>query len=94
MSFNDTFLVLGDTGHEAMTVGNIYARLKETYCGNIGYQYMHLHSREETSWIQNRIETPTQSEFSKEERLIILDRLTWAHHFEVSSAESFLKILW
>ena len=41
-----------DENHRNMTLGQIYNRLLETYCGRIGYQYMHLHSREETAWIQ------------------------------------------
>lgn len=52
IQFHSSYFRCLDENHRNMTLGQIYNRLLETYCGPIGYQYMHLHSREETSWIQ------------------------------------------
>jgi 2-oxoglutarate dehydrogenase E1 component len=65
-----------------MKLRDIIQRLKETYCGTIGYEYMHIQDRSKCNWIRERIETPIQHQFSKEEKLIILDRLIWATNFE------------
>lgn len=43
---------------------------------------MHIQDRSKCNWIRERIETPIQHQFSKEEKLIILDRLIWATNFE------------
>ncbi|KAL6074805.1 oxoglutarate dehydrogenase (succinyl-transferring) [Balamuthia mandrillaris] len=64
------------------TLRDILARLKETYCGSIGFEYMHIPDREECNWLRQRIETPVQYSFTKEEKLHILDRLTWSGLFE------------
>ncbi len=39
--------------------------LKETYCGKIGVEFMHLTDPDEKSWIQERIEEPhNKTEFT------------------------------
>lgn len=65
-----------------VTLRQIYSRLKETYCGTIGYEYMHIPSVEKCNWIREKIETRENIVFSKEAKLQVLDRLTWADHFE------------
>jgi len=64
------------------TLRTIIQRLKETYCGTIGYQYMHIPERAKCNWIRDRVETPTQYKFSKDEKMVILDRLSWATNWE------------
>jgi len=72
-----------------VTLRKIYDRLKETYCGTIGYEYMHIPSVDKCNWIRSKIETRDSIVFSKEAKLQLLDRLTWADHFE-----QFLKKRW
>ena len=60
----------------------ILTRLRETYCGTIGYEYMHIPDREKCNWIRARIETPDIEEFSQAKKLNVLDRLTWSERFE------------
>jgi 2-oxoglutarate dehydrogenase E1 component len=72
-----------------VTLRKIYKRLTETYCGSIGYEYMHIPSVEKCNWIREKIETRDSLVFSKEAKLQLLDRLTWADHFE-----NFLKVKW
>eukprot|EP01117_Protostelium_nocturnum_P006338 TRINITY_DN2288_c0_g1_i1.p1 TRINITY_DN2288_c0_g1~~TRINITY_DN2288_c0_g1_i1.p1 ORF type:complete len:1040 (-),score=422.22 TRINITY_DN2288_c0_g1_i1:146-2935(-) len=61
----------------------LISRLKECYCGTIGFDYMHIQDREKCNWLRERIETPKQYSFGKEDQLNILDRLTWATEFEL-----------
>ena len=35
---------------------DIISRLGEVYCGNIGYEYMHIPNREKCNWIRERLE--------------------------------------
>ncbi|KAL4441839.1 hypothetical protein ABPG77_003755 [Micractinium sp. CCAP 211/92] len=64
------------------TLREILARLKETYCGSIGYEYMHIPDSERCNWLRARIETAERQEYNQEEKLRILDRLTWSEMFE------------
>ena len=72
-----------------VTLRKIYQRLTDTYCGTIGYEYMHIPSVEKCNWIRQKIETRDSVVFSREAKLQLLDRLTWADHFE-----QFLKNRW
>jgi 2-oxoglutarate dehydrogenase E1 component len=40
-----------------MPLREIFAALRETYCGSIGIEYMHISNDEETEWLQQKIET-------------------------------------
>ena len=68
---------------DQMTLRDILAQLQQTYCGSIGAQYMHTTSTEQKRWIQERLETTRATpNYSKEEKLEILDRLTAAEGLE------------
>ncbi|KAL9238197.1 hypothetical protein vseg_012658 [Gypsophila vaccaria] len=71
------------------TLRNILTRLEQAYCGRIGYEYMHIADREKCNWLRERIETPTPTEYNKERRQVMLDRLIWSTQFE-----SFLATKW
>jgi 2-oxoglutarate dehydrogenase E1 component len=43
--------------NEPMPLKAIQAALKQTYCGSIGIEYMHIASTEEVSWIQQKLES-------------------------------------
>ncbi|MBV8659586.1 MAG: 2-oxoglutarate dehydrogenase E1 component [Burkholderiales bacterium] len=70
-------------GPERDSLSNILARLKQTYCGNLGLEYMHITNSEQKHWIQKRFEevrsTPA---FSKEKKLRILKQITAAETLE------------
>lgn len=73
----------GVLGMENASLRSIVTALKDTYCGNIGVQFSHLHDPEEKSWIQKRIEAPrNHTEFTAEGKKAILQRLTAAEGFE------------
>ncbi|KAI3434698.1 hypothetical protein D9Q98_002760 [Chlorella vulgaris] len=69
-------------GRQVRTLREILARLRETYCGSIGYEYMHIPDSERCNWLRARIETAEPQVYSQEEKLRILDRLTWSEMFE------------
>jgi 2-oxoglutarate dehydrogenase E1 component len=64
------------------TIREVLKRLKETYCGTIGVEYMHIQERDQCDWIRERFETPRKYSFPAEDRMRILDRLAWADQFE------------
>eukprot|EP00879_Flechtneria_rotunda_P007432 GHRR01007796.1.p1 GENE.GHRR01007796.1~~GHRR01007796.1.p1 ORF type:complete len:742 (+),score=239.80 GHRR01007796.1:134-2359(+) len=64
-------------------------RLQETYCGNIGYEYMHIPDRDRCNWLRERIETPELVPFSREKKMHTLDRLAWSDMFETFLANKY-----
>ncbi len=70
-------------GLETATLREIVAILKETYCGSIGVEFMHIQDPEEKSWIQQRIESiHNQTQFTEQGKKTILERLIQAEGFE------------
>lgn len=73
----------GVLGLEYATLGEIVTALKETYCGKIGVEFMHLTDPEEKSWIQRRIEEPhNKTDFTVNGKRAIYQRLVAAEGFE------------
>ncbi len=70
-------------GFESATLREILEVLKETYCGSIGVEYMHIQGPEEKAWIQQRIESiRNQTQFTPKGKEAILERLVEAEGFE------------
>ncbi len=70
-------------GLETATLREIVQILKETYCGSIGVEFMHIQDPDQKSWIQKRIESiRNQTQFTEKGKLAILERLTEAEGFE------------
>ena len=64
---------------EHMTLREIVQALRETYCGSIGAEYMHVTEPVEKRWWQERLESiRSKPSFSAEVKKHILDRLTAA----------------
>src|SRR5210317_18565 len=62
---------------------NIIDHLKRIYCHSIGIEYMYIRDPERVKWIQNQINVNgNQTNFSKDEKLQILESLNKAHTFE------------
>ncbi len=70
-------------GAETMRLGDIVDGLQETYCGNIGAEYMHVVDTRIKRWFQRRME-PVRShpEFESATRRHLLERLTAAEGLE------------
>ncbi len=70
-------------GSELATLREIIAILRETYCGRIGVEYMHIQDPAEKSWIQEKFEQrQSRPVLSAEEKKKILRCLTTAETFE------------
>lgn len=64
-------------------LGQIVSMLKETYCGTVGVEYMHLQDPAERRWLQDRMEpVRNRPNLSREDKLRILEKLTRATQFD------------
>ncbi|MBV9296047.1 MAG: multifunctional oxoglutarate decarboxylase/oxoglutarate dehydrogenase thiamine pyrophosphate-binding subunit/dihydrolipoyllysine-residue succinyltransferase subunit [Acidobacteriaceae bacterium] len=65
------------------TLREILDRLRTTYCGSIGVEYLHIQNPEQRQWLQDRMEG-TMNAWKLEDslRLRILSRLVQAEEFE------------
>jgi len=70
-------------GLDRTTLRNLIQALRETYCGNVGYEYMFISERVQRDWIQQRVEplrgTPR---FAPEVQKRLLQKLTEAEQLE------------
>jgi len=70
-------------GLEAATMREILDILRETYCGSIGVEFMHIQDPHEKSWIQERIERiRNQANYTVQGKKAILNRLIETEGFE------------
>lgn len=61
----------------------VIERLRATYCGTLGVEYMHTADKEQRQWLQDRMEPSlNRPALSNEDRKFILYRLTQAESFE------------
>jgi 2-oxoglutarate dehydrogenase E1 component len=71
-------------GLETATLREIVTILRETYCGPIGVEFMHIQAPDQKSWIQRRVEgAPWRTAFDATAKRAILMQLTEAEGFEV-----------
>ncbi len=68
---------------EHMSLRQIVQALRETYCGTIGAEFMHITEPTEKRWWQQRLEAVrSKPDFAPERKLHILERLTAAEGLE------------
>lgn len=71
------------TKAEQQTLREILQALRETYCGTIGAEFMHITEPVEKRWWQQKLESiRSKPNFTAEEKKHILDRLTAAEGLE------------
>ena len=70
-------------GRETATLREIVAILRDTYCGPIGVEFMHIQDPDQKSWIQRKVEgAPWRTAFDAAAKRKILTELTEAEGFE------------
>ncbi|HYM18281.1 MAG TPA: 2-oxoglutarate dehydrogenase E1 component [Micropepsaceae bacterium] len=70
-------------GLKSVTPRQLVELLRRTYCGHIGYEYMHINDIEQRQWLQTRIEGPDKKiAFTPEGKRAILNKLIEAEIFE------------
>ena len=68
---------------ESATLRQIMERLRKTYCGKIGVEFMHISDPDQKAWIQERIEhIENHTEFTVTGRKMILERVGEAEGLE------------
>jgi 2-oxoglutarate dehydrogenase E1 component len=81
----------GIMGLETVTPRALVEILRRTYCGTIGYEYMHITDPEQREWLQRRIEGPENKiTFTREGKRAILNKLIEAEVFEKFSGVKFV----
>jgi len=70
-------------GSNTQTLRDILDRLRNTYCGSISAQFMHIDDLDVREWLQQRMEeSQNRLKLSRDEQIRILTRLTDAVIFE------------
>ena len=73
----------GITNKDYSNIREILSFLKKTYCGPIGYEYMHISNPSERKWIRDRVEKDKNAlQFTKNGKNAILNKLIQAEGFE------------
>jgi 2-oxoglutarate dehydrogenase E1 component len=68
---------------EVLTLREIIARLRATYCGKIGVEFMHIQDMEQRLWLQDRIEGGlNHTEFTVKGKRAIYERVVAAEALE------------
>lgn len=81
----------GALGLERGTVREIVKILHETYCGHIGFEYMHINDLDERRFIQDRIESADETvQFTPEGKRSILLKVIQAEQWEKFLAKKYV----
>jgi len=81
----------GVMGMESASPRQIVDLLQKTYCGRIGYEFMHITDAEQKDWLQRRIEGPDKDiSFTPEGKKAILNKLIEGEGFEKFAAARFV----
>ncbi|HEY4275827.1 MAG TPA: thiamine pyrophosphate-dependent enzyme, partial [Rhizomicrobium sp.] len=81
----------GVMGVESASPRQIVDLLQKTYCGRIGYEFMHITDAEQKDWLQRRIEGPDKDiSFTPEGKKAILNKLVEGEGFEKFAANRFV----
>ncbi len=65
------------------TIGDAIAELKSYYCDTIGYEFDHIHSVEERTWLQDQVENQSAMQFMTDaQKRHLLELLTKVEGFE------------
>ncbi|MEO8547439.1 MAG: 2-oxoglutarate dehydrogenase E1 component [Sphingomicrobium sp.] len=82
--------ICGALGFEQASVRQIVERLRASYCGTIGIEYMHINDLEERRFLQERIEAEQPIQFTAEGKQAILARVIDAEQWEKFLARKYV----
>jgi 2-oxoglutarate dehydrogenase E1 component len=78
-------------GLETATVRQIMHVVRESYCGPVGVEFMHIQDPDQKAWIQRRVEgAPWRTQFGAAAKRAILQHLTEAEGFETFCQRRFV----
>ena len=73
----------GVFGFGWITIGELYSALRQTYCGKVGLEYMHISDLKERRFLQERFETPEETiQFTDEGKKAILAAVIRGEQYE------------
>ncbi len=75
------FAVGGFAGRSHMKLRDVLGVLRNSYCRNVGVEYMHILAPDERQWLQERVER-VHDKLSRAEQKYILSKLNAAESFE------------
>jgi 2-oxoglutarate dehydrogenase E1 component len=83
--------ICGVLGFAQASVREIIRVLQETYCGHIGFEYMHINDLDERRFIQDRIESAEETvQFTPEGKQSILTKVIHAEQWEKFLARKYV----
>ncbi|MBN9508167.1 MAG: 2-oxoglutarate dehydrogenase E1 component [Alphaproteobacteria bacterium] len=78
-------------GLETATIRQIVHVVRESYCGPVGVEFMHIQDPDQKAWIQRRVEgAPWRTQFGAAAKRAILQHLTEAEGFETFCQRRFV----
>ena len=81
--YKETIYLDGVINRDSSTLREILNFLNKTYCGPVGYEYMHISNPTERKWLRDRIENDENAlKFTKNGKDAILNKLIQAEGFE------------
>ena len=79
-------------GNEAvLTLREILKRLENVYCKHIGAEYMFINNPEQCDWIRSKLETPGVMVLTRDQKKLLLSRLTRSTKFEEFLAKKWVS---
>ena len=69
-------------GGQTVDAKTLIEALKKTYCGNIGYEYLHIQDPVKRQWLEDAIETDKPRTFSTAQKCRMLEKITQGEAFE------------
>jgi 2-oxoglutarate dehydrogenase E1 component len=82
-NYNKKIYLDGVINRKYSSIKEILSFLKKTYCGKIGYEYMHISNPTERKWLRDRVEKDENGiQFTKNGKEAILNKLIQAEGFE------------
>ncbi len=81
----------GAFGFDWVTIRDLYAALRKTYCGEVGLEYMHIADTEERRFLQERFESPDDTiQFTPEGKRAILGAVIRGEEYEKYLAKKYV----
>ena len=90
-NYDKKIFLNGTINRDYASVKEILSFLRDTYCGSIGYEFMHLSDPVERKWFRDRVELDQKGiSFTKNGKHAILNKLIQAEGFEKFLAKKYV----
>jgi len=90
-NYDKPIFLNGTINKNYSSIREILFFLRKTYCGSIGYEFMHLSDPDERKWFRDRIELDEKGiSFTKNGKIAILNKLIQAEGFEKYLAKKYV----